>query len=107
MGIPADDVVVFVPAHPAAHASAHRQAKDVAFETRPLPDGRRLGIAFTSVETLATTLGAYQPWVALPVENLREFLGTQGVRLVMFDPPVPDEGWRWTPARLDAVAEVQ
>jgi hypothetical protein len=76
-------------------------------ETRPLPDGRRLGIAFTSVETLATTLGVYQPWVALPVKDLRELLGTRGVRLIIFDPPVPDESWRWTHERLDAFAGVE
>jgi hypothetical protein len=103
VGIPADDVVVFVPARPYAHG----WTKDVMFETRPLPDGRRLGIAFTSVETLATTLGVYQPWVALPVKDLRELLGTRGVRLIIFDPPVPDESWRWTHERLDAFAGVE
>lgn len=103
MGIPADDVVVFVPARPHAHG----WTKDVAFETRPLPDGRRLGIAFTSMDALATALGGYQPWVALPVKDLREVLGTRGVRLIIFDPPVPDEGWRWTHERLARFAEVE
>jgi hypothetical protein len=103
VGIPANDVVVFVPAHPYVHG----WTKKVVFETRPLPDGRKLRIAFTSVEALATTLGLYQPWVALPVNDLCEILGTQGVRLIVFDPPIPDEGWRWTHERLDKFAGVE
>lgn len=104
MGVPSDDAVVFAPAHPYARGPR----RDVVFETRPLPDGgRRLGIAFTSVTALATMLGAYQPWVALSVKDLREILGAQGVTLIIFDPPVPEEGWRWTYERLDKFVGVE
>jgi hypothetical protein len=47
--IPEGDEVVFAPAHPYVHGGK----KDVVFETRPLPDGRKLGIVFTSLDSLA------------------------------------------------------
>lgn len=103
VGVPSDDAVVFAPARPYARG----WRRDVVFETRPLPDGRMLGLAFTSVEALATALSAYQPWVALPVRDLREILGTQGVTLIVFDPPIPEDGWRWTHERLDRFTGVE
>jgi hypothetical protein len=99
MAIPDDGAIVYVPARP--------YRRDVAFEVRHLPDGRKLGIAFTSLDMLVEVLGQYQPWVALRVTDLRASLGEQGVTAIMFDPPVPEEGWRWTADRFTKYTGVE
>jgi hypothetical protein len=90
--IPDDGAVVFAPAHPYVRG----WTKDVVFETRAMADGGSLGIAFSSVDELVSTLGPDQPWVALRVRDFRELLGDRGVTMFVFDPPLPREAWRWT-----------
>jgi hypothetical protein len=58
----------------------------LALRTGRLESGERTGLAFTSLDTLARTLGPAQQWVSLGEEPLRDMLAPLGIRLLRVDP---------------------
>jgi hypothetical protein len=86
--------IAYVPAHPATAGQRHGPG-DVEFEIRRLADGEAALPAFSSVAKLVAALGHAQPWVALPLENIRALMGAVGVRRIVIDPEVDDRAWRW------------
>lgn len=83
--------VVFVP----AHASVSEGAKKPAFEVRQRADGTRELPVFSSLERLVQTLGRYQPWVALALQELQRAAGACGVDRLTLDPAGSPDMWRW------------
>jgi hypothetical protein len=73
---------------------------DVIFEVRELPGGRRVMPVFSTAARLVAALGPYQPWVALPLRNIREIMGGTGVYSVVLDPQAPPDAWRWQASDL-------
>jgi hypothetical protein len=53
-----------------------------------LPDGRRVGIAFTTEAGLIEVMGADQPWIHLDVRAMRAMLAPLGVTRIQVDPGV-------------------
>ncbi|TCC23392.1 SAV_915 family protein [Kribbella speibonae] len=68
----------FVPVHSIGDIAAPRIGR--------LPDGRRVGIAFTSLANLRLASGAQQEWMRLTEEALRETLAPLGVTRIQLDP---------------------
>ena len=58
----------------------------LALRTGRLESGERTGLAFTSLDTLARTLGPAQQWVSLGEEPLRDMLAPLGIRQLRVDP---------------------
>lgn len=58
----------------------------VALQLGRRPDGVRVGIAFSSLESLRAASGPRQDWLRMHEENLRELLAQLGVGIVQFDP---------------------
>jgi hypothetical protein len=83
---------VFVPTHPGDDR--------IAFEVRTLVDGTDVLPVFSTAAGLIHELGAYQPWVLVPVSAAAEVAAQAGARLVR--DPVLGDAWRWDPARLSA-----
>lgn len=93
--------VVYVPAHPGPDSDG----EVVRFETRCLPSGEAVGVAFRSRSALVEALGPAQPWLALPLTRLEVILGAAGIRRTLIDPPVDESAAWWTPERVFALAE--
>jgi hypothetical protein len=53
-----------------------------------LPDGRRVGIAFTTEARLIEVMGADQPWIHLHERAVRAMLAPLGVTRIQVDPGV-------------------
>ena len=51
-----------------------------------LPDGERVGIAFTTQARLARVMGADQPWTYLSGPAMRDMLAPLGVTRIQVDP---------------------
>ena len=51
-----------------------------------LPDGERVGIAFTTQARLARVMGADQPWAYLSGPAMRDMLAPLGVTRIQVDP---------------------
>ena len=68
----------FVPVHSAGDIAA--------LQTGRLPDGRRVGIAFTTLANLRAASGPRQEWMRLTEEALRETLAPLGVSRIQLDP---------------------
>jgi hypothetical protein len=93
MDLPADGDVVFVPARPVRDLDE----REPAIELRRLADtDERVGIAFSSVGALVRTLGAFQPWVSLPMFAYVTWLRTQGVYRVQVDPVYAVDVRQWS-----------
>ena len=75
-----DSVPLFVPTRLAGSVDV------VALQVGRRPDGRRVGIAFSSLELLRAATGPRQDWIRLHEEVLRETLAELGVSLIQFDP---------------------
>ena len=58
----------------------------LALRTGRLESGERTGLAFTSLDALARTLGPAQQWVSLCEEPLRDMLVPLGIRQLRVDP---------------------
>jgi len=84
--------VVFVP----ARVEVFDGRKQPAAEVRQRPDGTRELPVFSSLGRLVQTLGRHQPWVALPLETVREMLGGGEVDRLALDPAGAPGTWRWT-----------
>jgi hypothetical protein len=54
--------------------------------TARLPDGDRVGLAFTTAESLAAAMGRHQPWVRLSLAAARDLLAPLGVARIQVDP---------------------
>jgi SseB protein N-terminal domain len=89
--------VVFVP----AHASVSEGAKKPAFEVRRCADGTQELPVFSSLERLVQALGRYQPWVALPLQELQRAASGAGVDRLALDPAGSPGMWRWSREDLD------
>ena len=81
---------LFVPVRPAGPAPA----SCLAVVTARLPDGGRVGLAFTSADALAAAMGRAQPWVRLGLAAERALLAPLWVARIQVDPvlvapPVP------------------
>ncbi|MGW6283045.1 SAV_915 family protein [Kribbella sp. NPDC055071] len=68
----------FVPVHSAGDVGAPQIGR--------LPDGRRVGIAFTTLANLHAASGPHQEWMRLTEEGLREMLLPLGVTRIQLDP---------------------
>ena len=55
-------------------------------QTGRLPDGRRVGIAFTTLGQLRAATGSRQEWMRLTESALREMLAPLGVTRIQLDP---------------------
>ena len=55
-------------------------------QTGRLPDGRRVGIAFSTLAQLRAATGPRQEWMRLTEETLREMLAPLGVTRIQLDP---------------------
>jgi hypothetical protein len=80
---------------------------DVVFEVREISGGGRAMPVFTTVMRLVATLGPDQPWVALPLRNLRAIMGGAGVDTVAIDPQAQPGAWRWQASDLQALERRQ
>jgi hypothetical protein len=96
-----DSTIVYVPAHP----SPTPGRGVVRFETRCLPGGEAVGVAFRSQSALVEALGQAKPWIALPLSRLEVILGAAGIAHTLIDPPVDESAVWWTPERVSALAE--
>lgn len=70
---------------PAQPVGNETEAK-VAFATRMDLYGERVGIAFTTIKRLAQAMGESQPWVCIPLEQLKKLHFENGVHRLMIDP---------------------
>ena len=68
----------FVPVHSVGDIAAP--------QTGRMPDGRRVGIAFTTLANLRAASGPGQEWMRLTEEALRETLAPLGVTRIQLDP---------------------
>jgi hypothetical protein len=69
----------------------------LTLRTARLESGERTGLAFTSLDTLARTLGPAQRWVSLGEEPLRDMLAPLGIGQLRVDPlPFGPPGTRQT-----------
>jgi hypothetical protein len=57
----------------------------LTLRTGRLESGERIGLAFTSEDSLSYTLGAAQQWVNLGDQSLREMLAPLGIRELRID----------------------
>lgn len=97
MDLPADTDLVYVPARPMGDTPG--------VELRSLVgSGERVGLAFTSTTTLVNTLGAYQPWIKLPMLTYAAWLRDQGISRVHVDPMYEDDVREWSAAELRAAS---
>ena len=55
-------------------------------QTGRLPDGLRVGIAFTTLALLRAASGPRQEWMRLREDSLREMLADLGVTRIQLDP---------------------
>jgi hypothetical protein len=88
---------VAVPAFP----RGTRQNGSVVFKQVMLAGGQRAVMAFTTREKLIEAFGEFQPWLVIPLDNLRVLVGPL-VDVVCVDPVVGDDIPRWT--REDLIA---
>ncbi|GLZ79467.1 hypothetical protein Afil01_42740 [Actinorhabdospora filicis] len=72
------DAHLYVPVHQSRLAAVIRTGR--------LPQGERVGIAFTSLEHLAAAMGDRQPWTRLAESALRSMLRPLGVNRIQVDP---------------------
>ena len=58
----------------------------LTLRTGRLESGERIGLAFTSLDSLEHTLGPAQRWISLGDESLRDMLAPLGIRQLRIDP---------------------
>jgi hypothetical protein len=96
-----DSTIVYVPAHPGPKPGSGV----VRFETRRLPGGEAVGVAYPSQSALVEALGHAQPWIALPLSRLELILGAAGIARTLIDPAAEESAVWWTPERVSALTE--
>jgi hypothetical protein len=87
--------LVFAPARPGPEAT-----REIVFEMRRQPDGQLVLPVFSSLPRLVETLGEYQPWVCVPVGNVRDAVRRHHVAQLALDPALDGAAWRWGEAAL-------
>ena len=80
---------------------------DVIFEVRELPGGGRVMPVFTTARRLVAALGPHQPWVALPLRNMQQIMGSAGVYSVVLDPRAHSGAWQWQAGDLEALGRTR
>lgn len=70
--------------------------------TARLPEGDRVGLAFTTAAALAAAMGRSQPWVRLSLAAVRALLAPLGVTRVQVDPGLVAPVVRTTPVLVQA-----
>ncbi|HTS99693.1 MAG TPA: SAV_915 family protein [Streptosporangiaceae bacterium] len=102
MGSPGVDLpdIVFAPARPDIRPG---HDADVIFEVRELADGVPALPVFSTIERLVSALGPEQPWVALPLPNVRRIMGGAGVDRIVLDPDAEPGAWRWQASDIEAL----
>jgi hypothetical protein len=103
MELPADGDVVFVPARPVRDGAEREPAVELK---RLAATGERVGLAFSSVETLVGALGPFQPWVGLPMYSYVAWLRMQGVYRVQVDPAHGADAREWSAEDVFYASEV-
>ena len=76
-------------------------AGTLALQTGRQRSGERVGLAFTTEDSLLLTMGSSRRWVRLSGQALRDMLAPLGVRLILVD-PVPS---RW-PAKQGKESDI-
>ena len=104
MDWPADSDLVFVPARPASSDLTGPMTPAVELRRRR-DTGEPVGLAFTSIDSLVTVLGPWQPWISVPMFSYVAFLRTQGVTRVEVDPVYHDDVRDWSAERLVRAAK--
>jgi hypothetical protein len=94
--------LVYVAAFPDPRPD-HRGA---LIETRILSDGDPAALAFTSQEGLVAALGPAQPWIAVPLGLLRQWVGSTSVSTVAVDPEIAPEAVRWNDDDVDVLSTI-
>jgi hypothetical protein len=89
----------FVPVRTAGNADT------LVVQTGRLPQGRRVGIAFTGSDRLAAAMGESQQWTRLSESALRAMLTPLGVNRIQVDPILV--GPEIPPSQLNATARRQ
>ena len=69
------------------------KAGTLALQTGRLRTGERVGLAFTTVESLLLTMGSSRRWVRLGSQALRDMLAPLGVRHIRGDPEPVRSGY--------------
>ncbi|MFJ8581023.1 SAV_915 family protein [Micromonospora sp. NPDC093277] len=64
--------------------------QSLTIRTGRLPQGQRVGLAFTTTDKLANTLGANQPWTRLCESALRTMLAPLGIHRIQVDPALAE-----------------
>ena len=95
--------LVFAPARP--QVSGH--GRDVAYETRTLPDGTVALPVYSTVTKLVAALGHYQPWMCVPLRTVQADMEQAGVHQVVVDAEVDTSAWRWQEGGLRTLADGQ
>ena len=94
--------LVYVAAFPDPRPD-HRGA---LIETRILSTGEPAAMAFTSQEGLVAALGPAQPWIAVPLGLLQQWVGSTGVTTVAVDPDIAPEAVRWNDQDVDTLSSI-
>jgi len=97
IGLPA---IVLAPARPDIRPG---HESDVIFEVHQTGDGGRALPVFTTIERLVAALGPRQPWVALPLANVRRIMGAAGVDRIALDPAGEPGARQWQDSDLEAL----
>jgi len=96
---PAPPEIVIVPAHPDPGGA------EVSFEVREGPGGLNVLPVFSSVRKLVLAFGEAQPWLAMPLQRVRELAAEGGVPEVLLDPvPLPG-AWHWSFQDLETLEQ--
>ena len=90
--------IVFAPARPDVRAD-HRDG--MVFEVRRASDGELAMPVFSRLDRLTAALGPEQPWVALPLHNVRAIMGGTGVDRVLLDPRAEPGTQRWSAGDIE------
>lgn len=102
MDLPADGDLVYVPARPQRGVDG----PGPVVELRRLRDtDERVGLAFSSLESLVGTLGDCQPWISTRMYLYVAWLRAQGVYRVQVDPRYDDDVREWSADSLAWAAE--
>jgi hypothetical protein len=99
MELPEDQILV-VPAHPSRDGGA---VNALQIETRLLPDGHAVAMAFTDLDKLVAALGEHQPWIAVRAGSIKGLLENSGV-FVLLNPTIDAQAPRWTAADREKAA---
>jgi hypothetical protein len=92
--------IVFAPARPDVRPG---HDGDVIFEVRQVSDGGRALPVFSSVDRLVAALGHEQPWVALPLQNIRQIMGASSVPTIVLDPGAEPGTWQWQASDIESL----